>query len=106
MARRDDAVALRMKVEGNRASSTEQEMWRRVRNRFEVKIPARQFVGSFGPPTRAYRLTATSPEGARSASFSFHASPNQQFTSESEVTRRESRGVMLGLRENLFQIVR
>jgi hypothetical protein len=32
-----DAVALRAKVEGNRASSDEQEMWRRVRNRFEAK---------------------------------------------------------------------
>jgi hypothetical protein len=32
-----EAVALRVKVEGNRASSAEQEMWRRVRNRFEAK---------------------------------------------------------------------
>ena len=32
-----DAVALRAKVESRRASSDEQEMWRRVRNRFEAK---------------------------------------------------------------------
>ena len=32
-----DAVALRAKVEGNHASPAEQEMWRRVRNRFEAK---------------------------------------------------------------------
>jgi hypothetical protein len=32
-----DAVALRAKVEGNCASPAEQEMWRRVRNRFEAK---------------------------------------------------------------------
>ncbi len=33
-----DAVALRAKVESNRASTAEQEMWRRVRNRFEAKF--------------------------------------------------------------------
>ena len=32
-----EAVALRVKVEGGRASSAEQDMWRRVRNRFEAK---------------------------------------------------------------------
>ena len=32
-----DALALRAKVESARASSDEQEMWRRVRNRFEAK---------------------------------------------------------------------
>ena len=32
-----DALALRVKVEGGRASSAEQDMWRRVRNRFEAK---------------------------------------------------------------------
>ena len=32
-----EAVALRLKVEDNRASPDEQERWRRVRNRFEAK---------------------------------------------------------------------
>ncbi len=32
-----DAIALRAKVEGGRASSTEHDMWRRVRGRYESK---------------------------------------------------------------------
>ena len=32
-----DAIALRTKVESGRASSTEQDLWRRVRGRYESK---------------------------------------------------------------------
>lgn len=32
-----EAVALRVKVEHGQASSAEQDMWRRLRNRFEAK---------------------------------------------------------------------
>ena len=32
-----DAIALRAKVEGGRASSTEHDLWRRVRGRYDSK---------------------------------------------------------------------